>query len=143
MEYDFDLFVLGAGSGGVRASRIASKAGARVAICEESRVGGTCVLRGCIPKKVRISSFPSSISHQLFSFLSVPCLLIRVRSWLVLSPSSTRNPYSATDVEDARNFGWDFHNKAFDWSTLQKNKASLHLCNSVILTSSRTLSLID
>lgn len=52
--YDFDLFVLGAGSGGVRASRISAKAGARVAIAEESRVGGTCVIRGCIPKKLLV-----------------------------------------------------------------------------------------
>jgi glutathione reductase (NADPH) len=51
MKYDFDLFVVGAGSGGVRAARIASQAGARVAIAEEYRIGGTCVIRGCVPKK--------------------------------------------------------------------------------------------
>lgn len=51
-EYDYDLFVLGAGSGGVRAARIAAGHGARVGICEESRVGGTCVIRGCVPKKL-------------------------------------------------------------------------------------------
>jgi len=51
-EYDFDLFVIGAGSGGVRAARIASGYGARVGICETSRVGGTCVIRGCVPKKL-------------------------------------------------------------------------------------------
>ena len=49
-QYDFDLFVIGAGSGGVRAARIAASHGARVGICEESRVGGTCVIRGCVPK---------------------------------------------------------------------------------------------
>jgi glutathione reductase (NADPH) len=49
---DYDLFVLGAGSGGVRASRISAGYGARVGICEDSRVGGTCVIRGCIPKKL-------------------------------------------------------------------------------------------
>ncbi|HLR87447.1 MAG TPA: FAD-dependent oxidoreductase, partial [Wenzhouxiangella sp.] len=53
-NYDFDLFVIGAGSGGVRASRIAAGHGARVAICEESRVGGTCVIRGCVPKKLLV-----------------------------------------------------------------------------------------
>jgi glutathione reductase (NADPH) len=53
-EYDFDLFVLGAGSGGVRAARMAAAHGARVAICEESRVGGTCVIRGCVPKKLLV-----------------------------------------------------------------------------------------
>lgn len=51
-EFDFDLFTLGAGSGGVAASRRAGAYGARVAICEEGRVGGTCVLRGCVPKKL-------------------------------------------------------------------------------------------
>ena len=50
-DYDVDLFVIGAGSGGVRAARIASSHGARVMIAEEYRVGGTCVIRGCVPKK--------------------------------------------------------------------------------------------
>ncbi|MDP6343628.1 MAG: glutathione-disulfide reductase [Alphaproteobacteria bacterium] len=52
MAYDFDLFVIGAGSGGVRAARIAAGHGARVAIAEEYRYGGTCVIRGCVPKKL-------------------------------------------------------------------------------------------
>jgi len=51
-DFDFDLLVIGAGSGGVRAARIAASHGAKVAICEESRVGGTCVIRGCVPKKL-------------------------------------------------------------------------------------------
>ena len=50
-KYDFDLFVIGAGSGGVRAARMAAEAGARVAIAEQDRFGGTCVIRGCVPKK--------------------------------------------------------------------------------------------
>ena len=49
--FDYDLFVIGAGSGGVRAARIAAKYGAKVAVAEEYRVGGTCVIRGCVPKK--------------------------------------------------------------------------------------------
>ena len=53
-DYDFDLFVIGAGSGGVRAARVASGYGAKVAIAEESRVGGTCVIRGCVPKKLLV-----------------------------------------------------------------------------------------
>jgi len=53
-DYDYDLFVIGAGSGGVRASRIAAAHGARVAIAEEHRVGGTCVIRGCVPKKLLV-----------------------------------------------------------------------------------------
>ncbi|MGE0004090.1 MAG: glutathione-disulfide reductase [Parvibaculaceae bacterium] len=51
-RYDYDLFVIGAGSGGVRAARIAAQHGARVAVAEEYRVGGTCVIRGCVPKKL-------------------------------------------------------------------------------------------
>jgi glutathione reductase (NADPH) len=53
-RYDFDLFTIGAGSGGVAGSRRAGSYGARVAICEEWRVGGTCVLRGCVPKKLLV-----------------------------------------------------------------------------------------
>ena len=53
-DYDYDLFVIGAGSGGVRASRIAASHGARVAVAEEYRVGGTCVIRGCVPKKLLV-----------------------------------------------------------------------------------------
>jgi glutathione reductase (NADPH) len=53
-KYDFDLITIGAGSGGVRASRLAGGYGARVAIVEKSRVGGTCVMRGCIPKKLLV-----------------------------------------------------------------------------------------
>jgi glutathione reductase (NADPH) len=54
MSHDFDLLVIGAGSGGVRASRIAAGHGAKVAVAEEYRVGGTCVIRGCVPKKLLV-----------------------------------------------------------------------------------------
>jgi glutathione reductase (NADPH) len=53
-EYDYDLFVIGAGSGGTRAARVAAAHGARVAVAEEYRVGGTCVIRGCVPKKLLV-----------------------------------------------------------------------------------------
>ena len=54
-QYDYDLIVIGAGSGGVRASRFAAaNYGKRVAIVENSRVGGTCVMRGCVPKKLLV-----------------------------------------------------------------------------------------
>ncbi len=52
--YDFDLIAIGAGSGGVRATRMAAAGGARVAVVENSRVGGTCVMRGCVPKKLLV-----------------------------------------------------------------------------------------
>ena len=54
MDYDYDLFVLGAGSGGVRASRIAGSLGAKVAVCEDLYMGGTCVNVGCVPKKLYV-----------------------------------------------------------------------------------------
>src|ERR1700756_1603452 len=54
MTFDVDLFVIGAGSGGVRAARIAADYGARVMIAEEFRIGGTCVIRGCVPKKLMV-----------------------------------------------------------------------------------------
>jgi glutathione reductase (NADPH) len=53
-EYDYDLFTIGAGSGGVRASRVSAAYGAKVAVAEEYRVGGTCVIRGCVPKKMLV-----------------------------------------------------------------------------------------
>ncbi len=53
-NFDFDLFVIGAGSGGVRAARMAAATGARVAVAEASRLGGTCVNLGCVPKKLMV-----------------------------------------------------------------------------------------
>jgi len=63
--FDYDLFVIGAGSGGVRASRIAASHGARVAVAEEFRIGGTCVIRGCVPKKLLVyaSQFAVDLGH--------------------------------------------------------------------------------
>ena len=54
--FDYDFFVIGAGSGGVRAARVAATLGARVAVAEEDKVGGTCVIRGCVPKKLLVHS---------------------------------------------------------------------------------------
>ena len=54
MSFDYDLFVIGGGSGGVRAARTAAATGARVGLAEESRMGGTCVIRGCVPKKLMV-----------------------------------------------------------------------------------------
>ena len=61
-EFDTDLFVIGGGSGGVRAARIAAGHGARVMLAEEYRVGGTCVIRGCVPKKLLV--YASRFSHE-------------------------------------------------------------------------------
>jgi glutathione reductase (NADPH) len=54
MSFDYDLFVIGGGSGGVRAGRVAAQGGAKVALAEEDRYGGTCVIRGCVPKKLMV-----------------------------------------------------------------------------------------
>ena len=66
MAYDYDLFTIGAGSGGVRASRLAAMAGAKVLVAEEDRAGGTCVIRGCIPKKYMVyaSEFGRTLEHM-------------------------------------------------------------------------------
>lgn len=61
-EFDYDLFVIGGGSGGVRAGRVAASMGKRVGVAEESRFGGTCVIRGCVPKKLMV--YASQFSKQ-------------------------------------------------------------------------------
>ncbi|KAH6770203.1 glutathione-disulfide reductase [Perilla frutescens var. hirtella] len=97
-HYDFDLFVIGAGSGGVRASRFSAQNGAKVGICElpfhpissevVGGVGGTCVIRGCVPKKILV--------------------------------------YGATfgpELEDARNYGWELNERIdFNWKKLLQKK---------------------
>ena len=88
-KYDYDLFVIGAGSGGVRAARVSAAHGARVAIAEEYRVGGTCVIRGCVPKKLLVYG-----------------------------------AHFAEDLHDARRFGWDVAETAFDWAVLRDNVLS-------------------
>jgi glutathione reductase (NADPH) len=69
-KFDYDLFVIGAGSGGVRAARVAASHGARVAIAEEYVVGGTCVVRGCIPKKLFV--YASHFSENFKGFGLTP-----------------------------------------------------------------------
>jgi glutathione reductase (NADPH) len=73
-KYDYDLFTIGAGSGGVASSRRAGSYGARVAICEDSRVGGTCVIRGCVPKKFLVygAEFADSFSDAAGYGWNVP-----------------------------------------------------------------------
>ncbi|WP_458790025.1 glutathione-disulfide reductase [Yoonia sp. MH D7] len=63
MTFDFDLFVIGGGSGGVRAARVAAATGAKVALAEEFRMGGTCVIRGCVPKKLMV--FASTYAESM------------------------------------------------------------------------------
>lgn len=62
-DFDVDLFVIGGGSGGVRAARVAAGYGASVMVAEEYRFGGTCVIRGCVPKKLMV--YASHVHHEL------------------------------------------------------------------------------
>ena len=73
-QFDYDLFVIGAGSGGTRASRVAAAHGARVAVAEEYRVGGTCVIRGCVPKKLLVygSHFAEDLEDAAMFSWDVP-----------------------------------------------------------------------
>ncbi len=77
MPFDYDLFVIGGGSGGVRAARIAAaEGGAKVGLAEESRMGGTCVIRGCVPKKLMVfaSGFPDSMAEARAYGWDVPAV---------------------------------------------------------------------
>lgn len=107
-EYDYDLFTIGAGSGGVRASRIAAAHGARVAVAEEYRVGGTCVIRGCVPKKMLVygahfaedledaKSFGWNIEGKSFDW-------VKLRDWIQADVDRLEGIYGETlgnhDVE--------------------------------------------
>lgn len=73
-QYDYDLFVIGGGSGGVRAARVSAALGKRVAIAEEYRYGGTCVIRGCVPKKLFVyaSQFPEHFADAAGYGWTVP-----------------------------------------------------------------------
>ena len=73
-SYDYDLFVIGGGSGGVRAARVTAGLGKRVAIAEEFRYGGTCVIRGCVPKKLYVyaSQFPEHFADAAGYGWTVP-----------------------------------------------------------------------
>ena len=89
MKYDYDLFVIGAGSGGVRCSRIASQLGAKVAVAEDLYLGGTCVNVGCVPKKLFVyaSEFAKSFEHAKgFGWQSNPVDF----DWPVLRDNKTR-----------------------------------------------------
>jgi glutathione reductase (NADPH) len=92
-EFDYDLFVIGAGSGGVRAARLAAMTGARVAVAEESRVGGTCVVRGCVPKKFMV--YASEFAHTFE--------LAKSYGWTGLNPVFDWKAFmTAKDVDIAR-----------------------------------------
>ena len=98
-DFDFDLITIGAGSGGVRASRIAASHGAKVAVIEEDRPGGTCVLRGCVPKKLLV--YGAAFSADLEDAIGF--------GWEDVDPNSDRSPDQV-------------HDWAHDWGKLIATK---------------------
>jgi glutathione reductase (NADPH) len=115
-QYDYDLFVIGAGSGGVRAARLSAMLGKRVAVAEEFRVGGTCVIRGCIPKK--LMAYASDFAHQFE--------VARGYGWTVPEPRFSWPDFiTRKDVEIARLSGIYASNLAKAGAELMHSKARL------------------
>jgi len=127
---DFDLFVIGAGSGGVRASRVAAACGARVAIAEEHKVGGTCVIRGCVPKKLLVygAHFAEDLDDAAMFGWDVP---EKRFDWQVLRDNVLAE---VTRLEGAYTDTLTNHNV-----TIFKERATLTGANSVQLASGRTV----
>jgi hypothetical protein len=92
-DFDVDLFVIGGGSGGVRAARIAAGYGASVMVAEEYRFGGTCVIRGCVPKKLMVYALagPSRLPLSIGRPLS-PRRTTRSRVSRASTPPMSRSP---------------------------------------------------
>ena len=124
MAYDYDLFVIGAGSGGVRAGRLAAMSGAKVAVAEEHRVGGTCVIRGCVPKKFMV--YASDFAHEFE--------VAKGYGWTVEEPSFDWPKFIETkDVEIARLSGIYVANLAKAGVELVHSKARLKDAHTVEL----------
>jgi glutathione reductase (NADPH) len=127
LAYDYDLFVIGAGSGGVRAARMAAMTGARVGVAEEDRVGGTCVIRGCVPKKFMV--YASEFSRHL-----------KIAQGYGWSPPQTsfdwRGFMETKDVEIARLSGLYVSNLAKAGADLIHERARLAGPHTVELTGS-------
>lgn len=127
---DFDLVVIGAGSGGVRASRVAAAYGARVAVAEEHRVGGTCVIRGCVPKKLLVygAHFAEDLDDAAMFGWDVPQKRF---DWQVLRDNVLAE---VTRLEDAYTDTLTNHNV-----TIFKERAELTGTNSLRLASGKEL----
>jgi glutathione reductase (NADPH) len=127
---DFDLFVIGAGSGGVRAARVAAAYGARVAIAEEHRVGGTCVIRGCVPKKLLVygSHFAEDLNDAAMFGWDVPNCRF---DWPTLRDNVLAE---VTRIEGAYTDTLTSHEV-----TIFKERAQLTGANSIQLASGKTL----
>ena len=123
-QYDYDLFVIGAGSGGVRAARLASLLGKRVGVAEEHRVGGPCVIRGCVPKKFMV--YASDFAHEFE--------VAKGYGWTVEEPSFDWPKFIETkDVEIARLSGIYVANLAKAGVELVHSKARLKDAHTVEL----------
>ncbi len=124
-KYDYDLFVIGAGSGGVRAARLAAQSGARVAIAEEYRVGGTCVIRGCIPKKFMVYASEYSSAFKAAEGYG----------WTVGKPTFDWEKFlSAKDIEIARLSGLYVRNLNNAGVEIVHSRAELTDAHTVVLT---------
>jgi glutathione reductase (NADPH) len=127
---DFDLFVIGAGSGGVRASRVAAAYGARVAVAEEHKIGGTCVIRGCVPKKLLVygAHFAEDLDDAAMFGWDVP---EKRFDWAVLRDNVLGE---VCRLEEAYTETLTNHNV-----TIFKERATLAGANSVQLASGKTI----
>ncbi|MEM5312543.1 glutathione-disulfide reductase [Paraburkholderia sp. JHI869] len=124
--YDYDLFVIGAGSGGVRAARVAASLGKRVAIAEEYRFGGTCVIRGCVPKKLFV--YASQYSEHFEDAAGY--------GWRVAPPSFDWPTLLANkDGEIARLEGLYRRNVEGSGTAIFNTRAELVDCHTVMLVS--------
>ncbi|MFQ5562808.1 MAG: glutathione-disulfide reductase [Parvularculaceae bacterium] len=125
-EYDYDLFAIGAGSGGVRASRLAANYGARVGIAEEYRVGGTCVIRGCVPKKLFV--YASEFGHAFSDARGFGWSSENVRfDWpkLVENKDDEIDRLNGVYIRNLKNSGVDI----FETRATVKDPHTIHLVN--------------
>jgi len=124
VDYEFDLFVIGGGSGGVRASRLAANLGLKVGIAEEYRLGGTCVIRGCIPKKLMV--FASDYANKFKESEGF--------GWQLTSPSFSWVRFSNSMRSEIDRLE-DVYENILSSSGVKifKQKARIHSTSSVIL----------
>ena len=142
-EYDYDLFVIGAGSGGVRAARIAAGHGARVAVAEEHRIGGTCVIRGCVPKKLLVYGshfaedlvdarrFGWTIGERRFDWPTLRDNVLADVDRLNAAYAATLENHGVTQFLDHASF--------VDGHTLQVGERTITAANILIATGARPL----
>src|SRR3954454_5149185 len=129
-EFDVDLFVIGGGSGGGRAARIAAGHGARVMVAEEYRMGGTCVIRGCVPKKLFVIG--SHIRHEIDDAAGFGWSIPEVTfDW----PTLVANK----DKEIARLEGIYTSNVEKSGAQIVKTRASLEDANTISLANGKTV----